>query len=78
MRHAFAPVGTRLRKAAATEDGGEGAFGWHWSGMERHGAALAVWLRALATLLATVLATAIATARATVATDLAAGGRLCG
>jgi hypothetical protein len=66
LRQAFAPVGTRLRKAAATEDGGEGAFGWHWSGMERHGAALAVWLRALATLLATV------------ATDLAAGGRLCG
>jgi len=23
MRQAFAPVGTRLRKAAATEDGGE-------------------------------------------------------
>jgi len=26
MRQAFAPVGTRLRKAAATEDGGEGVF----------------------------------------------------
>jgi len=24
MRQSFAPVGTRLRKAAATEDGGEG------------------------------------------------------
>ena len=27
MRQAFAPVGTRLRKAAATEDGGEGVLG---------------------------------------------------
>jgi hypothetical protein len=27
MRQAFAPVGTRLRKAAATEDGGESVFG---------------------------------------------------
>jgi len=27
MRSAFAPVGTRLRKAAATEDGGEGVLG---------------------------------------------------
>jgi len=27
MRQAFAPVGTRLRRAAATEDGGEGVFG---------------------------------------------------
>jgi len=26
MRQAFAPVGTRLRKAAATEDGGEGVL----------------------------------------------------
>jgi len=26
MRQAFAPVGTRLRRAAATEDGGEGVF----------------------------------------------------
>jgi len=26
MRQAFAPVGTRLRRAAATEDGGEGAL----------------------------------------------------
>jgi hypothetical protein len=26
MRQAFAPVGTRLRKAAATEDGGEGVW----------------------------------------------------
>lgn len=28
MRQAFAPVGTRLRKAAATEDGGEGVLGF--------------------------------------------------
>jgi len=27
MRQAFAPVGTRLRRAAATEDGGEGVLG---------------------------------------------------
>jgi len=26
MRQAFAPVGTRLRRAAATEDGGESVF----------------------------------------------------
>jgi hypothetical protein len=35
MRQAFAPVGTRLRRAAATEDGGEGVF--EWSGKARAG-----------------------------------------
>ena len=28
MRQAFAPVGTRLRRVAATEDGGESVFVW--------------------------------------------------
>jgi len=32
MRRAFAPVGTRLRKAAATEDGGDVRFGFPHSG----------------------------------------------
>jgi len=32
MRQAFAPVGTRLRRVAATEDGGEGVFGRAQSG----------------------------------------------
>jgi len=37
MRQAFAPVGTRLRRAAATEDGGESVF-------RRAPAANALWL----------------------------------
>jgi len=32
MRQAFAPVGTRLRRVAATEDGGESVFGMTWQG----------------------------------------------
>jgi hypothetical protein len=50
MRQAFAPVGTRLRKAAATEDGGEGVSGFFTSpamrgevgGLNRPGAGLSV------------------------------------
>jgi hypothetical protein len=50
MRQAFAPVGTRLRKAAATEDGGEGVLGFlrlplcggEVGGLSRPGAGLSV------------------------------------
>jgi len=46
MRQAFAPVGTRLRRAAATEDGGESVFEWpgRGNGVGRACLSSALWL----------------------------------